>query len=61
MPTRMSDAPQITFNRSPDVDRILSVLADIWGREHGAEAVFIRSDNADLEISEVKNEAIISA
>lgn len=42
MPTRTSDAPQITFNRPPDVERILSVLAEIWGREHGVEAVFVR-------------------
>ena len=43
---RTSDSPQITFNRPPDVDRILSVLAEIWGREHGVEAVFVRADHA---------------
>ena len=38
---RTNDAPQIIFNRPPDAERILSVLAEIWGREHGVEAVLV--------------------
>lgn len=46
MQTKHSEPPKIVFNRPPDVEAILSILADIWGREHGAEAVFVRVDNA---------------
>lgn len=46
MERKTSETPKIVFNRPPDTGHILSVLAQLWGEEHGAEAVFVRADHA---------------